>query len=172
MFSNPHESKFCKTSRWRWIIILDSYTKEQIQCYPLDENARLLLKMKRQKRRSLGKMTGRKGIPRNKNIALKKFKKMFPNDSIKYNPKEKSLSKAENSRTKTISLEQDNNEENKLMMPIPIINSSIFNSSKLISSPVNESTDSNNDKNDPQMYQYLSSLDWLLNECNSNNIVC
>lgn len=61
--SNKSESS---SSRWNRIIILDS-NKIPIpdQIYNLDNKARLLAKLKRQKRRDLGKVTGKKKVPKN-----------------------------------------------------------------------------------------------------------
>ena len=54
------------TTRWNRIIILDK-NKHPIndQIYYLDHKARLLTKFKRQKRRDLGKVTGKKKVPKN-----------------------------------------------------------------------------------------------------------
>lgn len=60
---NKNESS---SSRWNKIIILDQF-KNPIpdQIYDLDNKARLLTKLKRQKRRDLGKVTGKKKVPKN-----------------------------------------------------------------------------------------------------------
>ena len=54
------------SSRWNRIIILDQNKKPiNDQIYYLDHKARLLTKLKRQKRRDLGKVTGKKKVPKN-----------------------------------------------------------------------------------------------------------
>ena len=162
----PQEKNSCKKSRWRKIIILDSHTKEQINAYPLDEYARLLVKLKRQKKRSLGKMTGKKGIPRNKSIALRKFKKLFPNDSTRYKPDIKSS----NNEDSTIKADNEEyNDENTPKLPFPLININAIQSNEV--ELKNKNSFDSNDKDDFQMNQYLSSLDWLLNGYNSDNAV-
>lgn len=165
-----HHHNFCKPSRWKWIIVLDTVTKEQLQYYPLDDNARILSKMKRQKRRSLGKMTGKKGVPKNKYIAFKKFKKMFPNDCITY---VKSEGNASNS---SISMQNLNNEQmNYIQNQSQIVNQMLpnnkFDSNEnesqnlTFSNPLSSSSDNNSDKNEFKLSFDLSSLDWLLNAC-------
>lgn len=70
MYNNHIDSNFDKnestSSRWNRIIILDQ-NKNPIpdQIYQLDSKARLLTKLKRQKRRDLGKVTGKKKVPKN-----------------------------------------------------------------------------------------------------------
>ena len=58
--------KELSSSRWNRIIILDKDKNPiQDQIYYLDNKARLLTKLKRQKRRDLGKVTGKKKVPKN-----------------------------------------------------------------------------------------------------------
>ena len=52
-------------SKWRTILLLDD-RGDILKSYPLDEKARHLLPMKRQKRRNLGRMTGKKGFANRK----------------------------------------------------------------------------------------------------------
>ena len=52
-------------SHWRTIVIFDDYG-EVLKTYPLDEKARHLMRIRRQKRRNLGRMTGKRGFSLNK----------------------------------------------------------------------------------------------------------
>ncbi|KAK8857457.1 hypothetical protein M9Y10_015862 [Tritrichomonas musculus] len=155
-----------KTSKWRCIYILDSKTKEQIECYPLDNNTHLLYKMKRQKRRHLGKMTGRNGVPRNNYIATRKFKKLFPNDNITYQKKTYKSSQLSNNEEKTAQTQiLKENDGNSQIYDLSLI---ATNQSPNISDQKDESSSFSTSSNDESIIDQqdnfdLSSIDWLLN---------
>ncbi|OHT01630.1 hypothetical protein TRFO_31500 [Tritrichomonas foetus] len=66
-----------RESKWAAIIILNN-RHEFVDMYPLDNSAKLMVKMKRQKRRDLGRLTGGKGISQSASKAKKKILEMFP----------------------------------------------------------------------------------------------
>ena len=113
---------------WRKIIVFD-HNLEEIAMYPLDRNAKLLVKMKRQQRRNLGKVTGKRGIPRNKKSAIKKLLKLFPeldssnennmNDVIPVNQHSKAYSlENDDSGTETKVSNEENHQSSDLIPPL------------------------------------------------------
>ena len=78
--SNSSSSSAAPISRWRKIVVLDEITHQKVASYDLDEKAHLTAKLQRQRRRNLGRMTGKKANLRNRKRALKKLEELFPNE--------------------------------------------------------------------------------------------
>ena len=75
---SSYQSKWCK------ILILDQNKAIQEE-YQLDRKAKLLTKLKRQKRRNLGKMTGKKSLPKDWKKQIREFEEFSRQEAIQAN---------------------------------------------------------------------------------------
>ncbi|OHT01379.1 hypothetical protein TRFO_07632 [Tritrichomonas foetus] len=178
-------------SKWSKIIIINKNTKGTICEYKLDEKCRLTTKMKRQSRRDLGKMTGKRGIPRNKKRAMKKLEEMFPTDHLFYNPHSDEMKNSNDILEMSNINEINNIQEIKIMTPLnfpnsllvePIVKNNVecnnrnfhsdYASLSMLLNPIrnssseSESSAINHSMSESEIIeevQYLSSIEWLLN---------
>lgn len=100
-------SSTAPNSRWRKIIVLDEITHQKVASYDLDEKAHLTAKLQRQRRRNLGRMTGKKANLRNRKRALKKLEELFPNEQTS-SRRSTNLSSKEQSQSKPFQIATPN----------------------------------------------------------------